>query len=124
MWGSKLWVQPTLENIGTASRPGRSPLASTIHSNMLSRFASKQAGGAGSVRSFSKMLVATEAFPIEGAMTPQKSVAPVISETKLANGIKLITKDYNANMVSLKFSIMGGGGAETEAQKGSAQDWL
>lgn len=88
---------------------------------MLSRFASKQAGGAGSVRSFSKMLVATEAFPIEGAMTPQKSVAPVISETKLANGIKLITKDYNANMVSLKFSIMGGSGAETEVQKGAAQ---
>jgi hypothetical protein len=84
---------------------------------MLSRFAAKHAGSSGASRSFSKMLVATESFPIEGDLTPQQSMAPVISENRLANGMKLITKDYNAKMVSLKFSIMGGSGVETEAQK-------
>jgi len=75
-------------------------------------------------RSFSKLnaLVTTEEFPYDyNSVVPKALVAPVVSESRLANGIKVITKDYLSPIVSLKFAVMGGSGAESESQKGAAQ---
>lgn len=72
-------------------------------------------------RNFSKLMVATEAFPYDVTVSPAPSAPAVIAEATLENGIKLITREVNAPLVTLKFAIFGGSGAETESQKGAAQ---
>jgi len=72
-------------------------------------------------RNFSSLVVATEEFPYSVTLAPQSSAPAVVSESKLANGITLKTRECNSSVVSLKFAIFGGSGAETEAQKGAAQ---
>lgn len=72
-------------------------------------------------RNFSNLLLATEKFPYSLTLTPQASAPAVVTESRLANGMKLITRDCFSPVVSLKFAIYGGSGAETEDQKGAAQ---
>lgn len=70
-------------------------------------------------RTFST-LVATEEFPFNATIIPHKPSPAVVSETRLDNGVKVITRDTHSPIVSLKFAIMGGSRSELPHQKGAA----
>ncbi|KAJ1427301.1 Metalloenzyme, LuxS/M16 peptidase-like protein [Ochromonadaceae sp. CCMP2298] len=65
-------------------------------------------------------LVATEEFPFSASLAPSAPAAAVITASKLSSGVQTITRDVNAQMVSLKFCIKGGSSSEKAGQKGAA----
>lgn len=65
--------------------------------------------------------VATEEFPFNVTLTPQKDKPAVVTSSKMENGFSVISKDCNSSVVSLKVAVMGGSAVESVAQKGAAQ---
>lgn len=66
-------------------------------------------------------LVATEEFPLNVTLTPQKDKAPAVSTSKLENGVSVLSKDCTSSVVSLKVAVMSGSSAEAADQRGAAQ---
>lgn len=66
-------------------------------------------------------LTATEEFPFSATITESKAAPAVITESSLANGIKLISKDYGSSkVVSLNIVVKGGSRLESLSEKGAA----
>jgi len=50
----------------------------------------------------------------------EEQVKNAVKQSTLPNGIRIVTKDIPSNLVSMRFAVLGGSSAETEAEKGAA----
>lgn len=67
------------------------------------------------------VLAATEEFPHSAPATKKSTAAPVVTSTTLPNGARLVVRERESPIATVKFAVVGGSSVETAAQKGAAQ---
>ena len=67
------------------------------------------------------MMVATEAMPVDATLSPKAAAPAQIKSSKLANGIRIVSRDGGAGSVSMSFAVMCGSSAESLNEQGSAK---
>jgi hypothetical protein len=67
------------------------------------------------------MMVATEAMPVDATLSPKAAAPAQIKSSKLANGIRIVSRDGGAGSVSMSFAVMCGSSAESLSEQGSAK---
>lgn len=83
---------------------------------MLSRVLQRSSGTVR--RPFSSLVPATEEFHAAIKTNPKKASPAVIEQSKLATGVRVITRDHSASTVTMKFVVTGGSSSETVSEQG------
>jgi len=70
--------------------------------------------------SSARLLRTTEEFPYNVSLTPAKSTPAVTKESKLANGVRIISRENGSPYANVRIAVLGGSGTESLAEKGAA----